>query len=152
MLSTTSDHAIRAVLVLARHYGQGPLRADEIADAINAPRNYLGKTLNSLAKEGLVKSSRGPSGGFLLAMHPDTITLAHIVDCFDEPRPQQKCLLGTAPCDLSKPCAAHERWTEVTQARRSPLCSTTIADLLGDRETGMRVCELSARPTVSSVA
>jgi len=39
VLSTTSDYALRAILVLARHYGQRPLRADEIADATAAPRN-----------------------------------------------------------------------------------------------------------------
>ena len=130
MLSATSDHAIRAILVLARQYGQQPVRADEIADAIGAPRNYLAKTLNALAKEGLVASARGPLGGFTLAVAPDQLTLARVVDCFDEPRPQTKCMLGSSPCDPLRPCTAHCRWTEVTQARRAPLDATTIAALL----------------------
>jgi Rrf2 family iron-sulfur cluster assembly transcriptional regulator len=130
VLSATSDHAIRAILVLAREYGQQPVRADEIADAIGAPRNYLAKTLNALAKVGLVTSARGPLGGFTLAVAPDQLTLAQVVDCFDEPRPQARCLLGRSPCDPLRPCAAHFRWTEVTQARRAPLHTTTIAALL----------------------
>lgn len=132
MLSVTADHALRALLVLGRHYGQRPVRADEIADATGAPRNYLAKTLNVLAKAGVVSSARGPSGGFALAVAPDRLTLASVVDLFDEPRPQAKCMLGTAPCDPDHPCAAHVRWTAITDARRAPLSATSIADLLGD--------------------
>ena len=130
MLSATSDHAIRAILVLAREYGHQPVRADVIADAIGAPRNYLAKTLNALAKQGLVTSARGPLGGFTLAVAPDQLTLARVVDCFDEPRPQAKCMLGRSPCDPLRPCDVHLRWTEITQARRAPLNATTIAALL----------------------
>jgi Rrf2 family protein len=133
MLSTTSDHALRAVLVLARYYGKRPVRASEIAEQTATPANYLGKTLNVLAKAGVVSSSRGPTGGFMLAEPPHTITLARVVDCFDEPRPQSRCLLGTAPCDPMRPCNAHARWTAVQQARRAPLAGTTVADLLGER-------------------
>ena len=51
MLSATADHAVRAVLALASRGGRRPLRADEIAAATGAPHNYLGKTLNALAKD-----------------------------------------------------------------------------------------------------
>jgi Rrf2 family transcriptional regulator, iron-sulfur cluster assembly transcription factor len=118
MLSATSDYAVRAVLVLARSYGHRPLRADELADATAAPRNYLAKTLNALAKAGIVTSARGPQGGFSLAVAPDALTLARVVDCFDEPRPQTRCLLGTAPCDAAHACAAHHRWAAVKDGGR----------------------------------
>lgn len=130
MLSATADHAVRAILVLARAYGRKPVRADEVADAIGAPRNYLAKTLNALAKEGLVTSARGPLGGFTLAVAPDELTIARVVDCFDGPIPQTKCMLGCMPCDPLHPCAAHARWTEIRTARRAPLHATTIAALL----------------------
>lgn len=134
MLSATSDHAVRAVLVLAMQYGQRPLNADEIATAIGAPRNYLGKTLNTLAKHGMLTSTRGPAGGFSLAIAPDQLTLADVVDCFDEPRVHSKCLLGSSPCDQYHPCAAHNCWTGITAARRAPLSNTTIAALLGSNQ------------------
>lgn len=133
MLSMTSDHALRAVLVLARYYGQRPVRANEIAEQTATPGNYLAKTLNALAKAGVVTSSRGPTGGFALAQPPHRITLARVVDCFDEPRAQTRCLLGTRPCDPQRPCSAHAVWTEVQQARRAPLAQTTVADLLDQR-------------------
>lgn len=131
MLSATADYALRAILVLARPDAPRALRAEEIADAIGAPRNYLAKTLNTLAKSGLLTSARGPLGGFTLAVAPEALTVARIIDLFDEPRRTPRCLLGTAPCDPAAPCAAHARWTAVVAARRDPLASTTVADLVG---------------------
>ena len=128
MLSATADHAVRAVLVLAR--AQRFMRADEIAAATGAPQNYLAKTLNALAKSGIVNSARGPAGGFSLAVAPSALPIARIVDLFDTPRLQTRCMLGNAPCDPANPCAAHECWTRVMHARRDPLLSTTFADLI----------------------
>lgn len=134
MISSTSDYALRAVLVLAQAEPGSPMRADEIARATAAPANYLAKTLNALAKVGIVTSARGPRGGFALAVAADELTLARIVDCFDEARPSAQCLLGTRPCDARYPCRAHERWTAVQAARRAALADTTVADLLTGSE------------------
>ena len=131
MLSSTSDYALRAILVLAQATDGRPLRADQIARATASPANYLAKTLNALAKAGLVHSTRGPFGGFVLAVPAAELSLAQIIDCFDEPRPQTHCLLGNAACDLRHPCIAHQRWTAIKDARRAALADTTVADLLG---------------------
>lgn len=131
MLSSTSDYALRAILVLAQATDGRPLRADQIARATGSPANYLAKTLNALAKAGLVTSARGPFGGFVLAIPAAELSLARITDCFDEPRPQTRCLLGNAPCDQRNACSAHKRWTAIKNARRAALADTTVADLLG---------------------
>ena len=131
MLSNTTDYALRAILVLARRGAGRTLRADEIADAAGAPRNYMAKTLNALTKAGLLTSTRGPTGGFALAVPPANLTIARIVDVFEVPRRTPHCLLGTGRCNPAEPCAAHQRWTAITAAQREPLASTTVADLLG---------------------
>lgn len=130
MLSATADHAVRAMLVLAR--ARRVMRADEIAAATGAPQNYMAKTLNALARSGIVTSSRGPAGGFALATPATSITIARVVDLFDTPRLQTRCMLGNSPCDPKYPCAAHECWTRIMRARRELLLTTTIADLIGD--------------------
>jgi Rrf2 family protein len=130
VLSSTSEYALRAILVLARHHGGAALRADAIADATASPRNYMAKTLNALTKAGLLSSTRGPRGGFTLVCAPAELTLARVIDCFDEPRPQSRCLLGTKPCDPATPCNAHLRWTNIAATRRTPFATTTVADLL----------------------
>ena len=129
MLSVTADYALRAIVFLARHEGQA-MRADAIAAATGAPRNYMAKTLHALAKARLVTSARGPQGGFTLACPPDTLTIAQVIDCFDEPRRQPRCLLGAGPCDPERPCLAHSRWIRIQESRRAPLAHTTVADLL----------------------
>ena len=131
MLSHTADYALRALLVLGRNYGQRSVRADEVADATGTPRNYTAKVLNGLAKAGVVSSLRGPSGGFTLLQPPHAISLASIIDLFDEPHQHTKCLLGIRPCTPSEPCAAHHTWTAIMRARREPLTTVTLGDLLG---------------------
>ena len=129
LLSVTGRHALRAVLVLARDVTR-PMRSHEIADAIGAPRNYTAKTLNSLAKAGLLSSLRGPAGGFVLATDPNALTVADIVAVFDGRSPIDRCLLRDQRCDPSNPCVAHERWAEVPRAARRALSTTTVADLV----------------------
>lgn len=132
MLSQTSEHAIRALLYLAQRPTGEPVPAERIARALGAPANYLAKTLNALARHGLVVSTRGPAGGFTLRGAPAEITLADVVEAFGEHRPRAACMLGGRPCSARTPCAAHVRWTELQGALRAPLRTTSIADLLDD--------------------
>lgn len=130
-LSQTAEHALRAVLFLARQPRGSRVPAGTIARALSAPRNYLSKTLGALAKEGLITSARGPHGGFRLAVAPEVLTLARVVRAFDETADPSACLEGGRACNAAEPCAAHERWTAVRAAAREPMERTTIADLLG---------------------
>lgn len=130
MLSQTSEHAIRALLFLAQRPLGEAVPATRIAAALGAPANYLAKTLNALARTGLIASTRGPAGGFRLRRPAGQITLAEVDDAFGEVRPAAVCLLGDRPCDGRAPCAAHARWASVCDQLRAPLRATTIADLL----------------------
>ena len=131
MISSTSDYALRAVILLATEYNREPVRANAIAEVTGAPRNYMGKTLNALVKAGVLRSARGPQGGFSLALPPEDITIARVIDCFVEPRPHSRCLIGNKPCDPANPCAAHNLWADISKTRREPFARTTIADIVG---------------------
>ena len=130
MLTQTAEHALRAVLYLARHEGTRPVSADRVADALGAPRNYLSKTLNALAREGVLVSTPGRKGGFNLAVPPGELSVARVLAVFQAPSRQTNCLLGGWPCDAEHPCAVHARWTALLEASRAPLRSSTIAELL----------------------
>src|SRR6188768_3085965 len=69
MLSQTIEYALRASLHIARSHPNS-VRVTEIADATDAPRNYLAKILGQLARAGLLESTRGPTGGFRFSSHP----------------------------------------------------------------------------------
>lgn len=144
MLSQTSEHAVRAVLYLAQREPGELVPADVIADALGAPRNYLAKTLNVLARQGILASTRGPAGGFRLMVGAERLTLEDVVRHFDDPRARTVCLLGGQPCRDETPCAAHFRWKAVEEAATAPLRRTTIADLLGGIEDGARTAGVEA--------
>ena len=134
MLSRTADYAVRAAVLLARHHGERLVSADEIASVVGAPRNYMAKTLNALVRRGVLASTRGPGGGFTLAMSPDVLSVATVIDVFADTRPVvSRCLLENRPCDTEAPCAAHRRWMTITRIAREPLVATTIGDLSGSR-------------------
>jgi Rrf2 family protein len=150
MVSLTADYALRAMLLLARPETTRALRADDIADATGAPRNYMAKVLNAVAKAGLITSARGPAGGFTLAVPANDVTLGRVVELFDAEPLNPRCMLGSGPCDHDHPCRVHEAWQAVNSARRSPFIHTTLADLLQGR-AGSRV-DQDERPHPDSPA
>jgi Rrf2 family transcriptional regulator, iron-sulfur cluster assembly transcription factor len=130
MLSQTAQYALRAALCLARAGAGQTLTADTIATALGAPANYMSKTLHALAKTGIVEGVRGPSGGFRLLISPSQLSVARIVEAFDEPDRYPTCLIGHGPCDPANPCVAHTQWSAVIEAMHAPLQQTMLTDLM----------------------
>lgn len=130
-LGKTSQLALRAVLHIAQRGGDAPVSIDEIARALDTPRNYLSKTLHQLVLTGVLRSRRGRHGGFQLAEPADTLTVACVVAPFASSQPR-RCLLGRAECGGPEPCAAHERWKHVADAIERFFEDSTVARLLRD--------------------
>ena len=131
MLSDTAEYALRAVLYIAQHDVDGPVRAKVVADSLDVPRNYLSKTLHRLAREGILTSTRGGTGGFRLAHDPAELRLVSIVAPFEEIDPARTCILGRPECSEGDPCRAHKAWREITDRKSAFLRGTTVADLIG---------------------
>jgi len=74
-ISSKGDYGVRALLDLALHYGQGPVRSREIAERQAIDEHYLNQLLIQLRRAGLVQSVRGPQGGHVLARPPAEITM-----------------------------------------------------------------------------
>lgn len=130
-LSKTSQYALRAVLYLARHADNGRVRVTDIADDLDVPQNYLSKILHTLGRTDLIDSERGPHGGFRLARPAEEIALIEVIGAFDEMTPDERCLLGRRRCLDRDPCAAHERWKEVSEQVYGFFEETKLTDLLG---------------------
>lgn len=128
-LSTTAQSALRAVLYLAERDDPGPVRVDDIATDLDLPRNYLSKTLHALTRAGVLASSRGPKGGFQLALEPGDLLLARIVGPF-QPAEERRCLVGRPTCGDADPCPAHHHWARLASAVESFFATTSVADLL----------------------
>ena len=129
MISQTAEHALRALLYLARRDDRS-VSAAHIARAIGAPANYLSKTLHLLAREGLVTGTRGPTGGFRLARSAADITIADITDVFEDAPSSRMCLLGGVPCSHDNSCVAHKQWLALRAQTKDALKHTTLTALL----------------------
>lgn len=135
MLSRTGGYALRAVMLLAERNGGRALPASEIATVLGVPRNYLSKTLQRLVKRGVLRSVRGPGGGFVLARDASKLPISAVVSEFGEVETGGQCVLGDEGCDAQHPCAAHARWQQWSQDMSRLLEDTTVGELVGrDRE------------------
>lgn len=130
-LSDTTRYALRAVVYIAEHGSPDPVRVDAIATDLQVPRNYLSKTLHALARAGILRSERGPRGGFQLNRAPRDIALGDVAALFDDVG-ERRCLLGRAACGWKNPCSVHPRWEAVSTSLQAFFRETTVADLLGD--------------------
>jgi Rrf2 family protein len=128
-LSSTAQQAIHAVVCIAGSGNGGPVRVDEIAAATDSPRNYLSKTLHLLTRARVLRSERGPRGGFRLAIPADRLTLARIIAPF-EPVSNRRCLVGQPRCSDARPCAVHDQWKNVADAVDNFFSKTTVHDLV----------------------
>jgi Rrf2 family protein len=122
-----------------------PVRTDDVAAALGVPRNYLSKILHTLVRHRLLMSTRGPLGGFHLAVDPDKVTLERIVGPFDDIEPGRTCILGRPQCSDRNPCPAHTRWKSISQQVSDFFRRTTLGELV--REPGTLTGGTRRRPT-----
>ncbi len=130
MLSQTAQYALRTVVLIASRPARDAVPVEEIAAELGVPRNYLSKTLHQLARAGVLSSTRGPGGGFRLAVPPARLRLLQVVEPFDDIGAGRRCLLGRPVCSDRTACRAHERWKAAGEAIAAFFRDTTVADLV----------------------
>jgi len=84
-LSTKGEYGLLAIVDLALHPDQGPVQSIQVAERQHIPKQYLDQLMLSLKKAGLVESSRGRMGGYVLAKPASRITLLEIVEALEGP-------------------------------------------------------------------
>ena len=138
MLSRTAGYALHAVVAIAEREGESqPVPAAEVAEALDIPSKYLAKILQSLARDGLLRSERGRTGGFRLSRSPARICLIDVVRCFDDLGRERQCLLGRGTCSEVGGCPAHAEWREASAPAFEFFERRTVADLMeGGKEAG----------------
>jgi Rrf2 family protein len=143
-VSAKADYAVRAMAELAAA-GEGPTKAEQIAQAQEIPLKFLENILADLRRDGLVVSQRGAEGGYWLARPGREITLAQVIRAVDGPlanvrghRPEQVAYRGAAE-------PLREVWISVRAALRSVLDLVTVADLAEGR-LPESVAELASDP------
>ncbi len=125
-----SDYGVRALLDLAELDGHGPVQSADIASRQDIPEAYLEQLLATLRKAGLIRSTRGPQGGHVLAHPADQITLASVVFALEGLAAPMDCVADLGECQRSAECALREVWRDVSVASQQVLEAVTIGELL----------------------
>jgi Rrf2 family protein len=133
LLSQTGKYAVRAVIHLAQQPPDRSDRVGDIAEALGIPKNYLSKILHQLTRAGLLLSERGPKGGFRLAVAPEALSLADIIEAVDPGTLDPRCLLGLPECSEANPCPLHDHWKELAARIGAFLDGTKLSDLSGSK-------------------
>jgi len=112
--------------------------AREIATQEDIPYAYLTKILQTLAKESLLTSKRGRSGGFQLNRTPNEITLYEIKACIDGTADIDMCAVGMSSCDELTPCPIHGSFKPIRDSIKSYLHETTLDTIVRGYEIKLK--------------
>lgn len=128
-LTTKGRYAVTAMLDLALHSNQGPVKLAEISDRQGISLSYLEQLFTRLRKQGLVVSTRGPGGGYSLSRSSDEIPVSDVILAVDENVDTTRCG-GMANCHNDQRCLTHELWMELSSQIRHFLDKITLGELM----------------------
>jgi Rrf2 family protein len=115
---------------LARTDGSGRADLHSLSEELEAPSAFLGKTLQALARAGLVSGSRGAKGGYRLARSPEEIAVRDIVEAVEGSVRLASCTAPEGKCERGRLCAAGRFWGRLQDRINDALASETLASLL----------------------
>ena len=139
--SRSTEYAIRAFVNLAQVQEGKYAMVKHIAEQEGIPAHFLAKILQQLARKGLLRSSKGPTGGFSLRTAPKEISLIQLVEALDGLTDYQKCVSGLSECTDDAPCGMHDSWKALRSRIMEYLEKTTIADLAAALEQKRKALE-----------
>lgn len=128
-VTAKADYAVRAVIELAAGGDEGPRKVEEVAQAQHIPISFLENILTQLRSAGIVRSQRGPEGGYWLARPANELNLAEVIRAVEGPlvgvrgqRPEEVEYEGSAE-------SLQQVWIALRANLRKVLEHVTIADL-----------------------
>jgi Rrf2 family iron-sulfur cluster assembly transcriptional regulator len=127
--SRSAEYAIRAFVHMAALPADDFAMVKNIAAECGAPAHFLAKILQDLARDGFLKSSKGPRGGFRLRPAAAEISLLQIVEAVDGVGRYDRCPAGSPECNERVACGMHDSWMVLRSRIIGYLEGTSIADL-----------------------
>jgi len=139
-LTTKGRYAVTAMLDLAIHYENGPISLADISERQGISLSYLEQLFTKLRRTGLVKSTRGPGGGYSLSRPADEIAVADVITAVDEKVDTTRCG-GLSNCQDDERCLTHELWVDLSNQIYNFLSAISLGQLMhrkGVREVATR--------------
>lgn len=129
LFSRQCEYALQAVMYMALKGEDRTITIKELTEQLDIPFHFLAKILQDLGRKGLLKSRKGPSGGFSLGVSAEELTLLDVVEAIDGTGFQLSCALGFAECSKTDPCALHDQWSYSRDSIVAMLKSNSIAQM-----------------------
>jgi Rrf2 family iron-sulfur cluster assembly transcriptional regulator len=138
-LSTKGQYGVRAMFELAKNYEKGPLTIKEIAKRQGVSVAYLEQLLNKLRKSKLIKSQKGPGGGYVITKKPEEISVGMILNSLEGPIAIAQCLNPSAKgCNRVEGCVARLLWKSLGEKIEEFLETINLDDLIKEEAKLMR--------------
>ena len=136
MISQKCQYAVRAVFELAKRRGDGPIKIEDLARAQAIPRRFLANILNQLRSAGVVDSTRGKKGGYVMARTPEQVTVGEVIRCIEGSLSPLDCTAagGRQACPLAANCIFVSLWDKAQKATAEVYDSTSYRTLLREEE------------------
>jgi len=129
LINRDTDYAVKALLYITQ-LSPKRMSVSELVNALDIPRPFLRKILQILSREGVLNSSRGKGGGFVLAVPPEEILLTQLIDIFQNPVKLSECIFREKICSDIGSCPLKNRIDSLERHVISELESITIESLL----------------------
>ena len=138
-ISKRTQYGLKAVLNLARRYGEGPVLIATVSQEESIPIKFLELILLNLKSRGLLHSKTGKGGGYELRQDPSTVTVGSLIRLMEGPLAPLPCASETAyrpcpECPDVETCGTRIIMRQVRDAMAEVLDRTTLADLLRQME------------------
>ena len=138
MISTRGRYALRMMLDLAEHQGNGFVALKDIAQRQEISKKYLEQIIPTLNRFDLLHTTRGYQGGYRLARQPADYTLGDILRATEGTLAPVACLEGESnPCARQADCATLPVWRGLDQVINEYLDGITLQDIL-DQQNARR--------------
>lgn len=139
MFSKACQYGIKASVYIASQSSIGVRTSlKDIAFNINSPEAFTAKILHQLAKQNILQSLKGPTGGFEIPKgRAETITLSNIVAAIDGDSIYMGCALGFDHCDARQPCPMHDKFVDIRDNLRVMLENTSLFELANGVDVGL---------------
>jgi Rrf2 family transcriptional regulator, iron-sulfur cluster assembly transcription factor len=135
--SKSFGYALRGILYVATNGQENRrIRVDEIAPALDVPQPFLSKIMKKMVKHGMLKSTKGPHGGFSLSEKTLSTNLYDLLMLTDSDTPFDSCVLRLKECNARQPCALHHKMKAYREDLLKLFTNTTIRDLLNADNQG----------------
>jgi Rrf2 family protein len=115
---------------MAARYPASKVAKAEICEAEQITPAFLTKILQPLIHNGIVRSTRGPTGGFALAIDPGELTVLDILNAVEEPLSLNVCVEDGSNCERSGYCVTHKLWSQAKNQLDEVFSRHTISELL----------------------